>query len=85
MEGDHVVPRIHSGPEDMVNLQLLCAYCNRVKGGDRPMKELWNINDRKGILIYRLRLENLFHERDQERMASERMASERMVALREWW
>ncbi len=80
MEGDHVVPRIESGPEEMANLQLLCAYCNRIKGGNRSMRQLWDINERKGILIYRLKMENLFHERDPDRLASERM-----VALREWW
>lgn len=80
MEGDHVVPRIESGPEEVANLQLLCAYCNRVKGGNRSMRQLWDINERKGVLIYRLKMENLFHERDQECMTSERM-----MALHEWW
>ena len=81
MEGDHVVPRIQSGPEEMVNLQLLCAHSNRVKGGNRSMRDLWTINERKGVLIYRLRMENLFRERDPERLANERM-----MALRDkWW
>ena len=80
MEGDHVVPRIQSGPEEMANFQLLCAYCNRVKGGNRTMRQLWNINERDGRLVNRLRMENLFRERDTEREASERMAT-----LREWW
>lgn len=45
-----------------------------------PMIELWDINERDGLLVNRLRIENLFHESDQERMQSERM-----VALRQWW
>ena len=36
---DHVVPRAKGGPDTDENLQLLCNYCNSVKG-DRPMEYL---------------------------------------------
>ena len=80
MEVDHVVPRIQSGPDETENYQLLCAYCNRTKGGSKTMSELWDANERKGLLLNRRRMERLFHERDQERIQSEQM-----TALREWW
>lgn len=43
------------------------------------MIELWDINERDGLMVNCLRMESLFHERDTERMQSERVA-----ALREW-
>ena len=39
LELDHITPRSHGGPDTDDNLQLLCGYCNRVKG-DRPMEYL---------------------------------------------
>jgi len=34
---DHVMPRILGGTDDLLNLQLLCASCNRRKGGKHPI------------------------------------------------
>ena len=31
-EVDHVIPRAGGGQDNIENLQLLCAHCNRVKG-----------------------------------------------------
>ena len=35
LEVDHVIPHRAGGQDNIENLQLLCAHCNRVKG-DRP-------------------------------------------------
>ena len=35
LELDYVIPRSGVGQDNIENLQLLCAHCNRVKG-DRP-------------------------------------------------
>ena len=78
MEGDHVVPK-GVGPEDMVNFQLLCGFCNNRKR-TRPMRELWNDNERDGYLVFRRRMENLYNEREDERLADPRMA-----AFRDFW
>ena len=78
MEGDHVVPK-GVGPEDMVNFQLLCGYCNKRKR-TRPMRELWSDNERDGYLVFRRRMENLYNEREDERLADPRMA-----AFRDFW
>ena len=32
LEVDHVIPQRAGGQDDIENLQLLCAHCNRVKG-----------------------------------------------------
>ena len=37
LEVDHVISRHVGGQENIENLQLLCAHCNRVKG-DRPQE-----------------------------------------------
>ena len=39
LEIDHIMPQIKGGSDDISNLQLLCGYCNRVKGS-RPMEYL---------------------------------------------
>ena len=39
LEVDHIVPRAKGGTDHLSNLQLLCSYCNRVKG-DRGMEYL---------------------------------------------
>ena len=38
-EVDHVIPQRAGGQDNIENLQLLCAHCNRVKG-DRPQEYL---------------------------------------------
>ena len=38
-EVDHIIPRSGSSQDNIENLQLLCAHCNRVKG-DRPQEYL---------------------------------------------
>ena len=35
----HVIPQRAGGQDNIENLQLLCAHCNRVKG-DRPQEYL---------------------------------------------
>ena len=37
LEVDHVIPRRAGGQDNIENLQLLCAHCNRVKD-DRPQE-----------------------------------------------
>lgn len=32
LEVDHIIPRAKGGTDHLTNLQLLCSYCNRVKG-----------------------------------------------------
>ena len=39
LEVDHVIPQRGGGQDNIENLQLLCAHCNRVKG-DRPQEYL---------------------------------------------
>ena len=39
LEVDHVIPQRAGGQDNIENLQLLCAHCNRVKG-DRPQEYL---------------------------------------------
>lgn len=41
LEIDHIIPRAAGGRDTDVNLQLLCNYCNRVKG-DRDMAYLFS-------------------------------------------
>ncbi len=38
-EVGHIIPQRRSGQNNIENLQLLCAHCNRVKG-DRPQEFL---------------------------------------------
>ena len=39
LEVDHVIPQRAGGQDNIENLQLQCAHCNRVKGG-RPQEYL---------------------------------------------
>ena len=39
LEVDHIFPRGGGGQDNIKDLQLLCAHCNRVKG-DRPQEYL---------------------------------------------
>ena len=57
----------------------LCGYCNKRKGSKR-MRDLWDANERDGYLVFRRRMENLYDEREAERMADPRMAG-----LRAFW
>ena len=38
MTVDNFIPRVHGGPDDDANFQLLCQACNSLKG-TRIMKE----------------------------------------------
>ena len=38
-KADHIIPQRAGGQDNVENLQLLCAHCNRVKG-DRPQAYL---------------------------------------------
>ncbi|MDE2969737.1 MAG: DNA methyltransferase [Chloroflexota bacterium] len=82
LEEDHVVPRIQSGPEEIVNIQLLCGYCNRVKGHRRKIWDVWEINEKRGILVNRARMEMLYAKRDAERLSHSQMADTTRMA---WW
>ena len=42
LEIDHIMPQVKGGSDHVSNLQLLCGYCNRVKG-DRPMEYLLKV------------------------------------------
>ena len=42
LERDHILPQVKGGSDHVSNLQLLCGYCNRVKG-DRPMEYLLKV------------------------------------------
>ena len=39
LEVDHIIPLGGGGQDNIKDLQLLCAHCNRVKG-DRPQEYL---------------------------------------------
>ena len=39
LEVDHIMPRGGDGQDNIEDLQLLCAHCNRIKG-DRPHRHL---------------------------------------------
>ena len=39
LEIDHIIPQSQGGGHELENLQLLCGYCNRMKGS-RPMEYL---------------------------------------------
>ena len=39
LEVNHIIAEARGGPDRLENLQLLCGYCNRVKG-DRGMEYL---------------------------------------------
>ena len=56
-EADHIVELADDGETKVRNLQLLCGYCNRVKGtqgkdGNRlKMAELWAHNMATGVMV----------------------------------
>ena len=58
LEVDHVIPQRAGGQDNIENLQLLCAHCNRVKG-DRPQEYLVSRLRELGIAqsSFRTRLE----------------------------
>ena len=54
LEIDHIFPKAKGGEDNYENFQLLCGYCNKVKGS-RPMEYLKRVLDaNKDILTYKL-------------------------------
>ena len=54
LEIDHIFPKAKGGEDNYENFQLLCGYCNRVKGS-RPMEYLKRVLEaNKDILTYKL-------------------------------
>ena len=64
---DHVVPRAAGGPDEEWNYQLLCSYCNPVKGDRLTTKELWEANLKSGVLTDIERVRRLWKAREGER------------------
>ena len=64
---DHVVPRAAGGPEEEWNYQLLCSYCNPVKGDRLTTQELWAVNLESGVLTDIERVRRLWKAREAER------------------
>ena len=67
LEIDHIFPKAKGGEDNYENFQLLCGYCNRVKGS-RPMEYLKRVLDaNKDILTYKLTYGNQdFHTDDEQ-------------------
>lgn len=54
MEIDHLHPRSKGGSDNPDNLILLCAGCNRVKGGSKTLDGLRRDNERLGAVVNRM-------------------------------
>ena len=64
---DHVVPRAGGGPDEEWNYQLLCSYCNPVKGDRLTTQQLWEANMESGVLTDIERVRRLWKARERER------------------
>ena len=47
---DHAIPRAQGRPDEEWNYQLLCSYCNPVKGDRLTTQQLWEVNQVSGVL-----------------------------------
>ena len=65
LEIDHIFPKAKGGEDNYENFQLLCGYCNKVKGS-RPMEYLKRVLDaNKDILTYKLTYGNQDFEKQE--------------------
>ena len=64
---DHVIPRAKGGPDEEWNYQLLCGYCNSVKGDRLTTQQLWETNQTAAILSDTERVKRLWQRRSKER------------------
>jgi len=66
---DHAIPRAQGGPDEEWNYQLLCSYCNPVKGDRLTTQQLWAVNQESGVLTDIDRVRRLWKARARERRA----------------
>ena len=64
---DHAIPRAQGGPDEEWNYQLLCSYCNPVKGDRLTTRQLWEVNQASGVLTDIERVRRLWPARARER------------------
>ena len=64
---DHAIPRAQGGPDEEWNYQLLCSYCNPVKGDRLTTQQLWEVNQVSGVLTDIERVRRLWKARERER------------------
>lgn len=64
---DHAIPRAAGGPDEEWNYQLLCSYCNPVKGDRLTTQQLWEVNQVSGVLTDIERVRRLWKAREGER------------------
>ena len=64
---DHAIPRAQGGPDEEWNYQLLCSYCNPVKGDRLTTQQLWEVNQVSGVLTDIERVRRLWKAREGER------------------
>ena len=64
---DHAIPRAQGGPDAEWNYQLLCSYCNPVKGDRLTTQQLGAVNQSSGVLTDLERVRRLGPARARER------------------